>query len=89
MIVLGADALRMSVWSEVDPMPEGLATLQIGLVDWDLAKNYAAEMAIRADVRETLRALMPVIEKRAARRCKPVPPNASRHSHPRIGRPNG
>ncbi|MEQ1612780.1 MAG: thiamine pyrophosphate-dependent enzyme [Hyphomicrobiaceae bacterium] len=63
MIVLGADALRMSVWSEVDPMPEGLATLQIGLVDWDLAKNYAVEMAIRADVRETLRALMPVIEK--------------------------
>ena len=64
MIVLGADALRMSVWSDIDPMPDGLMTLQIGLVDWDLAKNYPAQMAIRADVRETLRALIPVIEKK-------------------------
>lgn len=64
MIVLGADALRMSVWSEVDPMPEGLKTIQIGLVDWDLAKNYPAEMAILADVRETVRALLPVLEKK-------------------------
>jgi benzoylformate decarboxylase len=76
MIVLGADALRMSVWSAIDPMPEGLKTVQIGLVDWDLAKNYPAEMALRADVRETLLALMPVLaqkggaamKERAARR---------------------
>src|SRR5256714_6830383 len=40
MIVLGADPLRMSVYSEVDPLPEGLPILQIGLVEWDLAKNY-------------------------------------------------
>src|SRR5712672_3228513 len=30
MIVLGADPLRMSVYSEVDPLPEGLPILQIG-----------------------------------------------------------
>jgi len=70
MIVLGADALRMSVWSDVDPMPDGLVTLQIGLVDWDLAKNYPAQMAIRADVRETLRALIPVIEKKGGATLK-------------------
>ncbi len=64
MIVLGADALRMSVWSDIDPMPDNLKTIQIGLVDWDLAKNYPAEMAIRADVRETLTALMPVLTKK-------------------------
>jgi benzoylformate decarboxylase len=61
MIVLGADPLRMSVHSEVDPKPEGLPIAQIGLVDWDLAKNYGAEIALKADVRETLRALVPAL----------------------------
>jgi benzoylformate decarboxylase len=62
MIVLGADPLRMSVYSEVDPMPDGLSMVQIGLVDWDLAKNYGAEIAIKADVKETLRALTPALK---------------------------
>jgi len=62
MIVLGADPLRMSVHSEVDPMPDGLSMVQIGLVDWDLAKNYSAEIALKADVRETLKALVPALK---------------------------
>ena len=61
MIVLGADPLRMSVHSEVDPLPEGLPILQIGLVDGDLAKNYGAEIALKADVKETLRVLVPAL----------------------------
>jgi len=62
MIVLGADPLRMSVYSEVDPMPDGMSIVQIGLVDWDLAKNYGAEIALKADVKETLRALVPPLK---------------------------
>jgi benzoylformate decarboxylase len=62
MIVLGADPLRMSVYSETDPMPDGLSMVQVGLVDWDLAKNYGAEIAVKADVRETLRALVPALK---------------------------
>ena len=62
MIVLGADPLRMSVHSEVDPLPEGMPILQIGLVEWDLAKNYGAEIALKADVRETLRVLIPALK---------------------------
>src|SRR6201992_2388153 len=62
MIGLGADPLRMSVYSEVDPMPDGLSMVQVGLVDWDLAKNYGAEIAIKADVKETLRALTPALK---------------------------
>jgi benzoylformate decarboxylase len=62
MIVLGADPLRMSVYSEVDPMPDGMGIVQVGLVDWDLAKNYGAEIAIKADVKETLRALLPALK---------------------------
>lgn len=61
MIVLGADPLRMSVHSEIEPRPEGMSILQIGLVEWDLAKNYAAEIALRADVKETLRSLVPAL----------------------------
>jgi benzoylformate decarboxylase len=62
MIVLGSDPLRMSVYSEVDPLPAGLPIVQIGLVDWDLAKNYSAEIALKADVRETLRSLIPALK---------------------------
>ncbi len=62
MIVLGSDPLRMSVYSEVDPLPNGLSIVQIGLVDWDLAKNYSAEVALKADVKETLRALIPALK---------------------------
>jgi benzoylformate decarboxylase len=62
LIVLGADPLRMSVHSEVDPLPEGLPIVQVGLVDWDLAKNYGAEIALKADVRETSRALVPALK---------------------------
>ncbi len=62
MIVLGADPLRMSVHSEVDPLPQAMPILQIGLVEWDLAKNYGAEIALKADVKETLRALIPALK---------------------------
>jgi benzoylformate decarboxylase len=61
MIVLGADPLRMSVHSDIEPKPEGMSILQIGLVEWDLAKNYAAEIALKADVKETLRSLIPAL----------------------------
>src|ERR1700716_24746 len=62
MIVLGADPLRMSVYSEVDPLPESLPIVQVGLVEWDLAKNYGAEIALKADVKETLRVLVPALK---------------------------
>ena len=61
MIVLGADPLRMSVYSEVDPRPDTTSIVQVGLVDWDIAKNHAVDMAVMADVKETLRALIPVL----------------------------
>ena len=41
VIVLGADPLRMSVHSEVEPLPEGMPIVQVGLADWDIGKNYA------------------------------------------------
>jgi benzoylformate decarboxylase len=74
MIVLGADPLRMSVWSETEPLPPHLPVVHIGLLDWDMGKNFAAEFAVRADLRETLEALTPVLRQHGgdtlARRAK-------------------
>ncbi len=66
LICLGADVLRMSVWSTLDPLPPGMAVVQIGLRDWEMGKNYAAELAVRADVKETLKALIPLLPARGA-----------------------
>ena len=66
MFCIGSDVLRMSVFSETDPMPEGMAVVQIGLRDWEMGKNYPAEIALRADVKETLAALAPAIERQRA-----------------------
>ncbi|WP_213030280.1 hypothetical protein, partial [Acinetobacter baumannii] len=40
IIAVGGDPLRMSVYSEIDPLPDGTSIVQIGLVDHDIAKNY-------------------------------------------------
>ena len=64
IIVVGADPVRMSVWSAVDALPTDLPIVQIGLKDWEMGKNFPTEMAVRSDVRETLRALAPVLTAR-------------------------
>ena len=70
LICLGADLLRMSVYSDVDPLPEHMAVIQIGQRDWEMGKNHAAEMALRADVKETVRALLPVLERQGGAALK-------------------
>jgi len=52
----------MSVWAPVEPLPEGMPVLQIGQRDWEMGKNFPTEIALRADVKETLKALNIVIE---------------------------
>ena len=64
MFCIGSDVLRMSVFSETDPMPDGMALVQIGLRDWEMGKNYPAEIALRADVKDTLVALASLIERK-------------------------
>src|SRR5215831_4883181 len=79
LIVLGADPLRMSVYSEVEPLPEGMPVVQIGLVDGDLAKNYPVDLAVKADVGEALRALIPAIEAAAG-------PGLAQHARDRVNK---
>ena len=66
IIALGTDPVRMSVYSPVDAMPAGMPVVQIGLVDWDIGKNHPVEIGIKADVRETLAALIPVLKRLGA-----------------------
>jgi benzoylformate decarboxylase len=74
MLVLGADPVRMSVWSEVEPLPPNLPIVHIGLLDWDMGKNFPVELALRADLKETLEALTPRLSQaggeKLARRAK-------------------
>ena len=56
LVCLGTDVLRMSVPGPA-PLPPGLAVVQMGERSADLAKNYPTELAVQADVRETLAAL--------------------------------
>jgi benzoylformate decarboxylase len=62
MLCVGSDVLQMSVWSEVEPLPETTKVAMIGLRDWEMGKNFPAEMALRADVKETLKALIPLVK---------------------------
>jgi benzoylformate decarboxylase len=64
LVFLGADQLRMSVYSPVEPLPAGARVVQIGERDWELAKNYPAEIALKAEVKQTLRALLPLLRAR-------------------------
>ncbi|HEX4984988.1 MAG TPA: thiamine pyrophosphate-dependent enzyme [Burkholderiales bacterium] len=58
---LGADVLRMSVHSPVDALPDGMPVVQISERAWELGKNYPAEIAINANVKETLRSLVALL----------------------------
>ena len=63
MLCVGSDVLQMSVWAEVEPLPETTKVAMIGLRDWEMGKNFPAEIALRADVKETLKALVPVLKR--------------------------
>lgn len=64
LVFVGADVLRMSVWDPVDAMPPDMALMHIGLDDWEIGKNYPTEVAVRADVKETLKVLIPVLQEK-------------------------
>jgi benzoylformate decarboxylase len=61
VISLGADIVRMSVYDPVHAMPTSTDVLHIGLNDWEMAKNEPAALAVRADLRQTLELLNPLL----------------------------
>ena len=62
LICLGADLLRMSVYSPVEPLPDGLPVIHVSERAHELGKNYRTDLAVHANVKETLRALLPLLK---------------------------
>ena len=63
LLVLGADLLRMSVYSPVEPLPPTLPVIHISERAHELGKNYRTDIAVNADVKQTLAALLPLIKR--------------------------
>ncbi len=61
LVCLGADLLRMSVYSAVEPLPDGLAVVHLSERAHELGKNYRTDLALHANVGETLQALLPLL----------------------------
>ena len=62
ILFLGADVLRMSVYSDIDPLPSHVSILQIAERNAELGKNYPADVAINAHPGETIDALLELLE---------------------------
>jgi len=77
LLVLGADLLRMSVYSPVEPLPPELAVIHVSERAHELGKNYRTDVAVHADVKETLRALLLLIKvnAQAKQRLAELKPN--------------
>jgi benzoylformate decarboxylase len=67
LLCLGADLLRMSVYSPVEPLPENLPVIHISERAHELGKNYRTDLAVQADVKQTLLALLPLLRKKQER----------------------
>jgi benzoylformate decarboxylase len=72
LFCLGADLLRMSVYSPTEPLPENLPVIHLSERSGELGKNYRTDLAIQANVKETLKALLPLL------RARRTPESASR-----------
>ncbi|MSP97786.1 MAG: thiamine pyrophosphate-binding protein [Betaproteobacteria bacterium] len=64
LFCLGADLLRMSVYNPLEPLPENLPVIHLSERSGELGKNYRTDLAIQANVKETLKALLPLVRAR-------------------------
>jgi benzoylformate decarboxylase len=67
LFCIGADLLRMSVYSPVEPLPENLPVIHLSERSGELGKNYRTDLAIQANVKQTLQALLPLLRDMADR----------------------
>jgi len=65
LLCLGADLLRMSVYSPLEPLPENLPVIHVSERAHELGKNYRTDLAVQADVKQTLLSLLPLLRERA------------------------
>ena len=67
LMFVGCTVLQTSVASKVVPMPPNATVVQIGLNDWEIGKNYPADIALHADVGETMKALIPALQRQGGK----------------------
>ena len=67
LLCLGADLLRMSVYSPLEPLPENLRVIHISERAHELGKNYRTDLAVQADVKQTLLSLLPLLRDKSDR----------------------
>ncbi len=70
LFCIGADLLRMSVYSPVEPLPPGLPVIHLSERGAELGKNYRTDLAIQANVKETLRAFLPLLKNKITTQSK-------------------
>ena len=68
LLCLGADLLRMSVYSPLEPLPENLPVIHISQRAHELGKNYRTDVAAQADVKQALLALLPLLRDKVDQR---------------------
>jgi benzoylformate decarboxylase len=65
LLCLGADLLRMSVYSPVEPLPENLPVIHVSKRPHELGKNYRTDLAVQADVKQMLLSVLPLLREKA------------------------
>ena len=64
LLSVGGDLFTLSLPSEVDPMPPGLAIIHLDVDPWEIGKNYAAKTAILGDPKASLPELTQLLAER-------------------------
>ena len=61
---VGGDLFTLSLPSDVDPMPPGIALIHLDVDPWEIGKNYPPTVAILGDPKATLPELTAVVRER-------------------------
>ena len=61
---VGADLFTLSLPSDVDPMPPGIALIHLDTDPWEIGKNYPPKVAILGDPKGTLPELTAAVRER-------------------------
>ncbi len=58
---VGADMFSMSLYSDIEPLPRGVAVVCLDTDPWEMGKNYAVDVAILGDPKATLAEMLPMV----------------------------
>lgn len=64
VFTVGADMFTMSLYTDVDPFPPGMACVCLHTDPWEIGKNRPVEVGILGDPKATLAELLPMLRSR-------------------------